>query len=305
MPTRTTISSRMAFYAVLATGLQYAAANAAPITIDGIQQLDQIGIDPSLQLSGDYVLGTNIDATDFNFMPIGSLSAPFTGSLDGKGFTIRNLNISSGSDGAGLFGSIGNSGSVANLSLLNESIISKFSTNVGGVAGTNYGTIANVSAHSVDINGGLNFSSSAGTNVGGVAGDNFGSITSSRVTGTISNGANVGGVVGKNEVTGTISLSSANVTVKNPQNGGAGGLAGGNEGNISQSFAAGTVSASEEAIGGLVGYNDGGSRISQSYSNASVTLNGNLVSAAVGALVGENSGIIDQTYATGAVSLLS
>ena len=51
------------------------------------------------------VLINDIDMRDFNesFKPIGTASSPFTGSLDGKGHTIRNLHLS-GTEGIGLFG---------------------------------------------------------------------------------------------------------------------------------------------------------------------------------------------------------
>src|SRR5579864_711037 len=54
-------------------------------------------------LSGSYVLGNNIDASATStwnsgsgFIPVGSSTAPFTGTLNGKGYTVTGLFISSG-----------------------------------------------------------------------------------------------------------------------------------------------------------------------------------------------------------------
>lgn len=63
-------------------------------------------------LSEDYELGNDIDCSIFSdgegFEPIGSDSTPFTGTFDGKGFTISDLYINRPTlDSVGLFGEIG------------------------------------------------------------------------------------------------------------------------------------------------------------------------------------------------------
>jgi len=60
------------------------------------------------QVDAQAVLVSDIDMSNYNdeFQPIGTTSATFAGSLDGKGHTIRNLHIS-GTDGVGLFGYVG------------------------------------------------------------------------------------------------------------------------------------------------------------------------------------------------------
>ena len=90
-------------------------------------------------LAGNYVLGSNIDATDTQnwgingsfqyFKPIGTTSA-FIGTFDGLGHSISNLKVKyTGTTtlfGTGLFGYIGTSGvtkvQIRNLALLNENI---------------------------------------------------------------------------------------------------------------------------------------------------------------------------------------
>ena len=58
-------------------------------------------------LGGSYALGADIDLGGADWTPIGTASEPFTGSLHGNGYAIRNLsctNSLSGSDYRGLFG---------------------------------------------------------------------------------------------------------------------------------------------------------------------------------------------------------
>jgi len=58
-------------------------------------------------LAGSYALGADIDLGGAEWTPIGSGSAPFTGSLRGNGHAIRNLvctNNPSANDCRGLFG---------------------------------------------------------------------------------------------------------------------------------------------------------------------------------------------------------
>ena len=62
-------------------------------------------------LGGSYALGADIDLGGADWTPIGNNSAPFTGSLHGNGYAIRNLsctNSLSGSDYRGLFGCVSN-----------------------------------------------------------------------------------------------------------------------------------------------------------------------------------------------------
>ena len=104
-----------------------------------------------------------------------------------------------------------------------------------------------------------------------------------------------------------------NATVEGGVNSAIGGLVGDNRGQVDDSFVAsisgGSISGESGAeIGGLVGINDGGhsrpnGEIDASYSTETVSGDGGLESADyVGGLVGESTGIVDKSYATGAVS---
>ncbi len=76
-----------------------------------------------------------------------------------------------------------------------------------------------------------------------------------------------------------------------------GGLAGRNNGTITASYATGVVSGSDNRVGGLVGYNDGGGSITGSYATGGVS--GVFI---IGGLSGGNNGSITGSYATGVVS---
>jgi pimeloyl-ACP methyl ester carboxylesterase len=235
--------------------------------LNSIQDLQNI----NNNLAGNYVLGGDIDASGLNFTPVGCYGVcpngyTFTGTLDGKGHTVNNLTIVTSSSYGGLF--LGVSGVVKNIGLTKASVASKGFSVIGGIAGTNTGSISN-----------------------------------SYVTGSI-NGVNAaaGGLVGVNDYTGSITQSYANVLVSGTGTGGGqdGGIVGDNYGTVSQSYATGAVTGSSPGIGsmvgGLVGYNAGAIR--QSYSLASVTgANFN----PVGGLVGENANTISESYAAGRV----
>ena len=107
-------------------------------------------------LNSYFVLGNNIDCsntTSWNngagFNPVG---APFTGNLDGKGFSVSNLYInrpsSSSSSPVGLFGSISNFGkAIRNLSIVNANVTS------GSYSGILAGIINNATIISVSVSG--------------------------------------------------------------------------------------------------------------------------------------------------------
>ena len=101
----------------------------------------------------------------------------------------------------------------------------------------------------------------------------------------------VGGLVGKHSGTISDSYATGNVTGSDDY---VGGLVGVNSGQVSDSYAAGTVSGDDD-VGGLVGENSG--QVSDSY--AAGTVSGD---ADVGGLVGENSGQVSDSYATGSVT---
>jgi filamentous hemagglutinin family protein len=267
----------------------------------------------SQNLSGNYQLSQNIDASSIaNFVPIGTLDHPFTGSLNGgdnngnNGNTISNLTINASGTGAvGLFGVIGQSsfnctgacsfGWVSNINLVNASVTANGASAVGALAGTNYGSIWQSS-----VTGSVSRTGEGEGSVGGLIGRNFGSITSSSsgATVTVGNFANAGGLVGYNDTTGLISSSLSTGSVTGGANSNVGGLAGANAGWIQDTYAIGPVTGgSNSVVGGLVGFLAGsgscdcgspppGGSIAISWASGAVSAVANSSNVTTGGLVG-------------------
>jgi hypothetical protein len=116
---------------------------------------------------------------------------------------------------------------------------------------------------------------------------------------TVAGAARVGILVGLSR--GTISNASATGTVTADNYGG--GLAGESLGSVANSWAAVTVAGtttSSSSMGGLIGWNNTGGTIQDSYATGNVTSGSGGTRA--GGLAGNNNGSILRSYATGAVS---
>jgi filamentous hemagglutinin family protein len=284
-------------------------------------------------LSGHYVLGADIDASDTvnwnagaGFAPIGDSVTEFTGTFDGLGHSIDQLTINRDNGYVGLFGHTDTTSKIRNVGLTDATITGQYY--VGALVGVNFGTLTdsyatgNVSGN-LYVGGlvGVNYSaitnsyatgSVSGTDGGGgLVGANFGgTITDSYATNNVSGYNNVGGLVGFNS-TGTVTSSYAKGSVSGTDN--VGGLVGENAGTISGSHATGGsvnprelvltlinsgslpgfISGSDN-VGGLVGFNAGAGSITDSYAANNVSGNNN-----VGGLVGKNEGSISTSYAAG------
>ena len=84
---------------VLATALLTSVSAFAQTKISTEAQLKAI------DLNGDYVLTQDITLSDAEWTPIGTSDRPFTGTLDGKGFTIKGLTVGNGAnDNKAFFG---------------------------------------------------------------------------------------------------------------------------------------------------------------------------------------------------------
>ena len=148
---------------------------------------------------------------------------------------------------------------------------------IGGIAGGTYRTTVTGSSASGIVNGGAN-----GDTVGGLVGFNQESlVTLSTSSGAAVSGRNnVGGAVGANSGAVTLTTSSR------PVQGGSvvGGLVGGGAGSIDQSSASGTVTASGDDVGGLLGDSSAfGGSVSNSFATGAVNGRSN-----VGGLIGYN-----------------
>ena len=163
-----------------------------------------------------------LNSSSPNWTPIDG----FAGTFDGGGHTISGLNVTAGNQSTGMFGSIAEGGTVQNLKLKNVNI-NVSGSNVGGIAGQNYG----------------------------------GTITGCMVTGKVSGQSKVGGVVGSNSSNGIVEgccFAGNSVTATNY----AGGVVGYIEsGTVTGCcFAGDSVTATSEYsgyAGGVVGSNSG------------------------------------------------
>ncbi|WP_176047108.1 GLUG motif-containing protein [Burkholderia sp. BCC1644] len=290
-------------------------------------------------LKGRYVLGNAIDGKGATFQSIGGYYA-FEGVFDGLGNTASRLNVTGFGPSVGLFSE--NNGRIANLALDSLTVnnpANAVNSQVGGLAGTNRGTISNVRATGMTVAstssvrgnsvvGGLVGLNEGGTidgarfhgringndkaiSIGGIAGRNMDGarIANSRVdTEITSKGAwalgvyTLGGIVGSNWDS-TVSNSSSSGKLSMGDNAIAGGLAGFSAaGAIDHSTSSMTVSVGKDAfVGGAVGWNAG-----SDLSNVSASGNVSATSGAkIGGLVGWNSGAIRDASASGNVSAKS
>ena len=167
-----------------------------------------------------------------NYTAIGTYDHPFKGTFDGKNYTISGIRIYKNDDTddeyQGLFGYVGEGGTVKNV-ILSDARITGHGP-VGGIAGSNDGTIENclvtasvsTTALDGDVGGivGFNFATVKGNMVigaivtsgnneaGGIAayssclgvnGENPGSVTGNLVIGATVSGASFGAIVSNNE----------------------------------------------------------------------------------------------------------
>lgn len=196
------------------------------------------------------ILDNDIDLSDIDWTPIGTESRPYTGTFDGSTYTITGLTVNQTRENVGLIGCIGSNGTVKNVKLENVNITGD-GYFVGGVAGTNYGTIENCS-----VDGTL-------TNnrhyLGGVVGNNYGSIIGCSSSGTITGTSpNVGGIGGQS-VGGTIMACYSVANIKGRSS--SGGVLGQTNREtvvIACYHAKGNVTGEQSRmIGGVIGWNYG------------------------------------------------
>ena len=304
-----------------------------PYQISTAEQLQAI----NNNVSAHYILTEDIDLKGVDFTPIGNAdSGAFTGSFDGNGHTISNLNVFSGKY-AGLFGC--NEGVIQNVTL---SEIYVYGTRyLGGVVAENtaVGVVSDCVVQSgvVESDGGIN-----SIHAGGICGTNSGELS-----GSFSNGASVtvsndsadayaGGILGYSTAslemnaavnTGNVSSdsysgglvgygSNCTITVTNCHNTGnvssdyySGGLVGYGSGTVTvtDSCNMGNVSSSYyfSCSGGIVGHGDGDVTVTDSCNTGNVSSSSSgYQSGYSGGLVGYGVGTVtvSNSYNTGYVS---
>ena len=205
-------------------------------------------------------LDTDIDLTGKDWTPIGtSFSNKYTGTFDGGGHTIKGLTVTTNDQFVGLFGSIGNAGTVKNVVMEGVQITCNqiYGGSIGGVVGFSWGTIENCS---------VSGSVSGTVYVGGVVGDQIGgSITGCSSSATVKGTVDVGGVAGQTNSSATLTAcyATGNVIIEmDPKKNIAGGsLVGMNAGSsLLACYATGNVTSTGSStgyvhIGGFLGNN--------------------------------------------------
>ena len=293
----------------------YSLTNAAQVNLNGassgfsvngtaytvvrdVTQLQEIGAG----LTGNYVLGSDIDASSstglnagLGFAPIGTDSAAFTGKFDGLGHVISNLYINRPSSNyVGLFGVINNA-TLQHVNLSNVNIT---------------GAISTGSLLSYVFDNGV---------TGSVIRNN------SVIGGTVSGSDSVGGLIGSLYANAMVPISVTgnytNVTINAPANGG--GLIGNlhlpillgmtQAVTISNNYSGGVINGGSN-LGGLIGqlninapFMNSPVLIENNSSNASVNATGSYAGGLIGfstvQVFSGTSGIsISRNYASGAVS---
>ncbi|MBN9220462.1 MAG: filamentous hemagglutinin N-terminal domain-containing protein, partial [Mesorhizobium sp.] len=292
----------------------------------------------ALNLNGKYTLGNNIDASTTaggqgvwgagGFVPIGSAIATssaiptnanlpmgtsneraFTGTFDGKGFSVSNLYINRPTtDFVGLIG-FATAATIQNVTLNGGSVTGR--DHVGALLGGDRGFDSNYNFIATYL---TNLSASTAVSgrdfVGGLAGSiEAGWVTTVSASGTVSGRDYVGGLGGyissnsgfvQNDSSVSAIAASATGAVSGRNN--VGGLFGYfYSGFYGTSFATGNVTATGDNVGGLIGQGMGGVSSNSTdnlYATGSVTGNNY-----VGGLIGfATSFTLTRSYATGAVT---
>ena len=266
--------------------------------------------------------GTVNEGTFKEWTPIATSASPYTGIFEGQNHTISGLYFKQETSFVGLFSV--NSGKIANVGIFdsyfygqpykgwqvggvcgsntNQGAITncyntgivRGSETVGGVCGSNYGTITNCSNKG---NVGEDDES-----VGGVCGSNYGTITNCNNAGIVSGKMYVGGVCGKNSNGGTVTNCNNTGEVRGTSQY-IGGLSGDNDSSsITNCNNTGEVKATGKVVGGLSGGNYNNGTITNCYYDSTVY---------TGAAIGTNSGTTTkiegkttEQYKTGEVAYL-
>ncbi|MFA6860673.1 MAG: hypothetical protein WCR30_04745 [Clostridia bacterium] len=254
--------------------------------------------------TGDFVLGADIIVNDWT--PINY----FNGSLDGKTFKLKTINLKEYLNASSLFVVLGRNALITNLTLEGVTVSEGFNKAV--VAYYNQGTISNVTISDLVITNSTEVDS-----LGGVAVYNSGKIMNCDIvvgeavnTFTLSNVGVVGGIVATNYGFVSDSTISAQIVINNPNyNLTYGGIVADQDNDsavISNcGFVSGKIETNSNHIvigGGVVGYNYSG-KITKSFIFALNTCETANVESYNGGIVGVISGgELSDSYAYGNVS---
>ena len=137
-------------------------------------------------LDKQVVLEADISLSEVDFEPI----ATFGGIFEGNGHVISDWNLTGDFAPAGLFGIVQSTGRVRDLTLEGTVEPGGEGSNVGGIAGENYGRLENCT-FSGTVTG--------KRSTGGIAGSNYGTITGCSAEGALTGTDRTGGIAGYND----------------------------------------------------------------------------------------------------------
>lgn len=222
-----------------------------PYVITSAGDMKQMATEPNAH----YILGSNVDMSEIAdpWTPIPS----FTGTLDGKGFAVRNLYINSKESSIGLVGDVTGEGcSFKNIYFTNPTIVLNSGNSYAGVIA---GTTMLTGIENVFVDG-LKVSGNGNVEVGGLVGraTSYTNISSSYVKNSMIDAPNASGV-------GGIAAETRTATT------------------VNACFVEGTIKA-RSAVGGVVGVTGKDSPVTNCHVSAEISGNRN-----VGGVVGEAS----------------
>ena len=228
-------------------------------TAEGLKAVADIANNNNLDIN--ITLDKDITLTR-EWTPIGTdFNNSYTGTFDGGNHTISGLTVTGSAQYAGLFGYIGSSGKVEDVTLKDVKIeIDNELCNAGGVAGRSYGTLENCSV-SGNVSG-----SGKNSSVGGVVGyQSGGFLTGCSSSATVNAGGVAGGVAGLTDSGATLTAcyATGEVTLESSSTGTyyAGGVVGDNinRSTVIACYAWGSVTGSGSGtiyVGGVTGTNE-------------------------------------------------
>ena len=213
------------------------------------------------RLNCHYKQMIDIDAADIAFEPIGSLenSMFFTGSYNGEGHTIHNLNIDlptgEGSTGVGLFSALRYEAIVRNIKLSNAHIIGD--NKIGAIVGVVYDPGLTSYVYNCLIDGHIEGEHTIGSVVGEVTHNNSNNIATIcqcfSLGEILGSGNNVGGIIGKTDENTVVHNCASRSDVEGANY--VGGLLGFVvDSNIHRCYAAGALIGTGANIGGAIGH---------------------------------------------------
>lgn len=206
--------------------------------------------------------GNYSDGTAVEWTPIGTYEAPYTGTFDGAGHTIRGLYTNSSDDYQGLFAKLEN----ATVKALTVTGYIEGYDYVGAIAGEAIGTTSISSCRSeCTIKG--------DDNIGGIVGESYDSVV-------IRDCYNAGEIRGDGDISGIVGDANDNTIIENCHN-------------------AGTITSDDDDIGGIAGviYDN---VIVRNCSNTGTVSGDDDIGGIVGDI--NDSGVVERCYNTGEVS---